>query len=139
MNSILRSALVDGASTEMKPASAATIAKSRFPVGTVVWCKVSSYPYWPARVISMNDINESKTRRLLEKSRTKSQMRSKNDGSDMILVQFFKEDNFSFARPDRVQRFVLGQHSPDHPRKGVDPQAITLAEAAVRDAPTADV
>jgi len=60
-----------------------------FKVGSIVWAKFSSYPYWPAQVVDENEIKQYE--KLPKKNNPKS-----------VLVRFYSSNDLSFIPPHSI-------------------------------------
>lgn len=80
-----------------------------FPVDMLTWAKVGHYPYWPAKVISIDQVADVKSQKQL----IAAQKNKKKKIADAVLVMFYQSKDVSWIRPDRIAKFSGSDSAPD--------------------------
>lgn len=70
------------------------------------WAKVGHYPYWPAKVIEVDEVADEKARKQLTAAQKK-----KTAIKDAVLVMFFQSLDCSWIKPDRGKRTSTPHHN----------------------------
>ena len=108
-----------------KKQTVATGSAALFPVGRLTWAKVGHYPYWPAKVISIDEVADEKSRKQL----LAAQKNKKKLIVDAVLVMFYQSKDVSWIRPDRIAKFEGADSAPDGSTKRSPEFEQAVAEA----------
>ena len=108
-----------------KTQAVATGSAALFPVGRLTWAKVGHYPYWPAKVISIDEVADEKSRKQL----LAAQKNKKKQIVGAVLVMFYQSKDVSWIRPDRIANFEGADSAPDGSTKRSPEFEQAVAEA----------
>eukprot|EP01117_Protostelium_nocturnum_P002976 TRINITY_DN13905_c0_g1_i1.p1 TRINITY_DN13905_c0_g1~~TRINITY_DN13905_c0_g1_i1.p1 ORF type:complete len:392 (-),score=117.10 TRINITY_DN13905_c0_g1_i1:84-1259(-) len=75
------------------------------PLGTVVWAKLGTYPYWPGRISQLSDTPKN----------VRSQLKAE-DGSEVIY--FFSSKNYAIVPDKTIEKWEDGYETRSKVKKG---------------------
>jgi hypothetical protein len=95
-----------------------------WPCQTLVWAKVSNFPYWPGQVTILDDIADDKLRATLKRNKKKKGL------ENAVLVLFYQSFDVSWVKLDRLAPFhsaIQGFLKAPDAAKGVASPELRLA------------